>query len=51
MSFKITLCSLFAISFVINFRAEFRREIGLKSHAVLGLLVLGTRVIRELLID
>jgi hypothetical protein len=42
--------NLFAKSLVINFNTEFKREIGLKAPALLGLLILGTRVIREMLI-
>jgi hypothetical protein len=51
MRFRITFCSLFAIIFVIIFKAEFKREIGLKSPTLLGLLILGTMVIRELFIN
>jgi hypothetical protein len=50
ISFKITNCNVLASTLVISFRTEFKREIGLKSPAVLGLLTLGTRVIIELLI-
>lgn len=46
----IKACSLSAISFVISFRMEFRREIGLKSFGVTGLPVFRMRVMKELLI-
>jgi hypothetical protein len=41
---------MFAKSLVIILRTEFRREIGLKSPAFIGVSVLAIRVIKEVLI-
>jgi hypothetical protein len=46
---KITDGSLLAITLVSSLRTELRREIGMKSFAVSGLLTFGTGVMRELL--
>jgi hypothetical protein len=46
----IKACSMSAISFVISFKIEFGRKIGLKSFGVTRFLVLGMTVMKELLI-
>jgi hypothetical protein len=45
-----TCCNLFVKILVISFSTKLRRDIGLKSPILLGLLILGTRVMRDLLI-
>ena len=46
-SWRITLCSLFANSFVINLIEQFSKEIGLKSPTCYAPSILGIRVINE----
>jgi hypothetical protein len=40
--------SMSAISFVMILRTQFRRDMGLKSFTLIGLFVLGMRVMKEL---
>jgi hypothetical protein len=50
MSVIMMVCSLSAMSFVINLRIELRREIGLKSFGVTGFEFFGIKVMKELFI-
>jgi hypothetical protein len=45
-----TICNLFARIIVMSLRTQFINEIGLKSPALLGLLILGTKVMSEMFI-
>jgi hypothetical protein len=43
---RIISCSLLSTNFVMIFRTQFKRDMGLKSPGLLGLSIFGTRVMK-----